>query len=208
MAKIKLPLMSAEVRGALGGLEFRNSIHGTIVGRRSMTAYHQTQRALANRAELARAQHAYTALTGRAQTAWDAFAKHPNTGRTAYVAAYLALIPSGLTPTDDPINTPQPRLIYSVTATWLIEIANLFRLHIQAGSGATPLLSVFIYPTYLHKSTIDRRKPRLAQSAALTSLTPTIGAGSPATRLIIRCDFRDIHTAALYASFPVILDHS
>lgn len=83
--------MSQEAHGALGGIEFRTSTYGNIVGRRSITPHRRTQLQLTHRAQMSEAAAAWRALSREDQQKWEAIAKYPSTGRMTFIAGYLKL---------------------------------------------------------------------------------------------------------------------
>jgi hypothetical protein len=98
VAKVKSPLMSQEAHGALGGIEFRTSTYGNIVGRRSITPNRRTPSQLSSRALLVAASKAWEAKSDTIKAMWDDCAGPLETGRTAYIASYIRLIPTNTAP--------------------------------------------------------------------------------------------------------------
>jgi len=102
MAKVKNPLFSEEAHGALGGIEFRQNRYGAVVGRKSIAAYHSTQKQLHHRSLLKAAHNAYAALTPQIKAAWDLIATPPITGRNLFIGRCLRILNAYPTFTGDP----------------------------------------------------------------------------------------------------------
>ena len=96
MTKVLNPLMSSEASGSVGGLEFKRSRAGNVVGRKSTSTFQQSRATCDARAALGRARAAWTAQSAAARAAWERLATPHQTARNAFTAAYCRLAPAGL----------------------------------------------------------------------------------------------------------------
>jgi hypothetical protein len=91
MAKAKNPLLSMEARGALGGIEFRASTYGNIVGRRSISPHGRSEYQLMRRAQFTAASTAWLALSPRVKSLWNSAAPQGSSGRSFFISGTMRL---------------------------------------------------------------------------------------------------------------------
>lgn len=98
MARVKNPLNSAEASGLVGGLEYRTTRNGAVVGRRSIATPVLNARTSAIHYRLARAHQLWTALSDKNKASWQRIVTDPRDARSYYIGAYCRLIRANLTP--------------------------------------------------------------------------------------------------------------
>jgi len=76
MAKVTNPLMSQQASGALGGIEYRTTRYGAVVGRRSIATPVRSAAATFHTYQLKRARPRWNTLPAQVQAAWARHARH------------------------------------------------------------------------------------------------------------------------------------
>lgn len=89
MARAKMPLLSIEASGSLGGLEFKSGVYGNVVSRRSLTPNKATPAQLEHRATFARAAHYWQQLSDADRNAWQSLLTSAPDLKAAVIACYL-----------------------------------------------------------------------------------------------------------------------
>jgi hypothetical protein len=149
--KVKMPLMSVEARGAISGVEFRQTHCGCVVGRKSTASYQSTSLQQSTRGRLIAAHRAWELLTYADRAAWDAHATYPATGRNTYIAMWLrftmAAVAPLLTPgtaiAADPLKALQ--VFAYIFAPYSISISHTLQLPFN------DLLIVYCLPVFSHR---------------------------------------------------------
>lgn len=208
MARVKMPLMSAEVSGKLGGIEFKRGNYGNTVSLKSVTPFLRTTLQLENRAGLGWAQRAWKLLSDVDQAAWGEFATPPLDGRTAYVQAWLRLAPFLQPPDDDPIDLTKYQPPTSFVLDWFYQPQNLARL--RPVGADDPGCAIFVYtrPLWGGGTYVHPKQMKLTLTAADTTANIYWEIRPNAPRTIVRVDHRSFHNAALLHTWLGYLDHT
>lgn len=142
MTRVKLPCMSVEASGSLGGIEFKHTQYGNVVGRRSIAARSATRAQCAHRALLAPAHSAWNALPSTLQAEWDRFAPHHSTGRLEYTKRHVLAFQIGETPPTLPTGPTTQAEIHNYGALYSHLYPNQLEVWWEfTGPGTTRLLT-------------------------------------------------------------------
>ena len=141
-------MMSIEARGAISGVEFRQTRCGSVVGRKSTASYQSTPLQQATRGRLIAAHRAWETLTDAARAAWNAHATHPATGRNTYVSMWLRFTMASLVPLSSPGIAIPPDPLTELTIFTHVLVPNTLYLQKAYMPSFNDLLIVYCYPTF------------------------------------------------------------
>jgi len=164
MARVKNPLNSAEASGLVGGLEYRTTRNGAVVGRRSISPQRHTQARNLTHYGLKLAHRTWDALSAHLKTEWERYVDDPRDARQYFVGAFTRLYASGYTMSGTPgtfAATPYPASI--TVSGWSASLlrASIVWSTITAGQYRA---IVRAYCTFRRMSNPDLTKFRLVRS--------------------------------------------
>jgi len=144
--------MSMEAHGALGGIEFRASTYGNIVGRRSISPHGRTPGQLTKRAVFAQAGKSWDGLSSRAKSQWADITPELMTPRGHYIGCFLRKWPLHEIPI---YPAPEP-IIWATLYDLSLDYYNLpdsVVLNFMADPpGATSQINIYALQTFSRRS--------------------------------------------------------
>jgi len=149
--KVKMPMLSAEARGAISGVEFRQGIYGPMVGLKSLATPQNTPMGLLRRSQMSRAHRAYEALSEQDKAAWELYAQPPANGRNTFIAAYLRFKMLYTTPILSPLPSVPNNPLAHLRVTPIVEETGSVNVTWNNWSGAQGWLLMFLLPTFSHR---------------------------------------------------------
>jgi hypothetical protein len=157
-----MPMMSVEARGAISGVEFRQTHCGAVVGRKSTASYQSTPLQMKTRGRLIGAHRAWELLTDSQRSAWNAHATYPATGRNTYIAMWVRFSAIGKPKITIPL-TPLPQNpLTNLRIT--TSLANPQEIDVEWDSPQPfyDLIAIYIYPTFSNRLNPTMSKLRFA----------------------------------------------
>lgn len=148
MAKVKNPLMSQEAHGAVGGLEFRLTRSGSIVGDRSLATPTRTSRATSYAAHLGKARAAWTLVSPLNKKRWASVAPP---GMSAFNFFQLAYARSSrltlLITAESPVLVRPARISNFAISEW-IPSSRILRATWAHSAGANNWVYIYFHGSY------------------------------------------------------------
>ena len=150
--KVNMPMMSVEARGSISGVEFRVGPYGQVAGRKSTATYQSTPAQQQARGRLVLAHRAWEALTDATQSAWNAHATYPSTGRNTYIAMWVRFTQAEQAPIVEPAIEREIDQLLDLQVSTDILLPNELRVDWKPNPAACTLLKFFLLSTYSGRS--------------------------------------------------------
>ena len=197
MARVKNPLNSAEASGLVGGLEYRTTRNGAVVGNRSISPQRITLARSRTRYWLKLAHTTWAAMTAKQQSGWQRVCGDPRDARQYWIGAFLRLKPYGITlPSTCPAARPPFVWTWPTFGAWS---ASQWRCTLTWSSNGDTRFALLIahLASFRRLSNPDLAKFKCILSRAASQPTGLITLPHLAPYVLFRAQIVDVGTGAL-----------
>ena len=180
--------MSIEARGAISGVEFRQTHCGAVVGRKSTASYQSTPLQQLTRGRLIAANRAWETLSEADRSAWHAHATHPATGRNTYIAMWLRFTLAEVTPLQKPSIALPADPLKSLHSHSFIATPGLITIEWTRDPRCWDLMLSYLYSTfsYREKPTISKLRYHSKSATWDGSITILSSIITPVYHILLR----------------------